>query len=277
MNFFSSSSSSSNSSSSNSEGGGGSVGAGHSREELCEVVDGWGVRQVSQEQFNASAERAKAMANVPDVQRLELYGLFKQANVGDVDTKRPWGFDMVNAAKWDAWKKYEGMDREYAMLCYVYYVDFVLTDAGKNNSYLGTSVSILVPPAQEDWEESEEIFSLVNDNDLSAVQAYLKKYPLSANIRSSSNNLTPLHYASDRGFVKIIEALLPYVADINAQDEDGNTPVMTAAISSYKEAVSLLIDNNADISIKNTDGENCISSSMIDKDIQEYIKNYKKK
>ncbi len=102
MSLFSSSSGSSG-------GGGGNGGSGsglsHTKEELIEVVDGWGVRKVSQEQFNASAERVKAMEGLPNEQKLELYGLFKQSVVGDINSKRPWAIDMVNAAKWDAWKK----------------------------------------------------------------------------------------------------------------------------------------------------------------------------
>jgi diazepam-binding inhibitor (GABA receptor modulator, acyl-CoA-binding protein) len=50
---------------------------------------------------------------------LELYALFKQANVGDVNTARPGMMDFKGKAKWDAWKKVEGMSKEDAMDKYV--------------------------------------------------------------------------------------------------------------------------------------------------------------
>lgn len=33
-------------------------------------------------------------------QKLQLYGLYKQATVGDVNTSRPWSTDFVGTAKW---------------------------------------------------------------------------------------------------------------------------------------------------------------------------------
>ncbi|KAI8393276.1 acyl CoA binding protein-domain-containing protein [Radiomyces spectabilis] len=42
-------------------------------------------------------------------QKLELYAYYKQVSHGDVDTQRPGIFDVVGRAKWDAWKKLEGM------------------------------------------------------------------------------------------------------------------------------------------------------------------------
>ena len=50
---------------------------------------------------------------------LELYALFKQANVGDVNTARPGMMDFKGKAKWDAWKKREGTSKEDAMTAYV--------------------------------------------------------------------------------------------------------------------------------------------------------------
>jgi diazepam-binding inhibitor (GABA receptor modulating acyl-CoA-binding protein) len=53
---------------------------------------------------------------------LELYGLFKVANVGECNTERPGGlFNAKEKAKWDAWKKAsdEGTDQEAAKAKYV--------------------------------------------------------------------------------------------------------------------------------------------------------------
>lgn len=39
---------------------------------------------------------------------LEIYSLFKQATVGDINTDRPGIFDQKGRAKWDAWEKKKG-------------------------------------------------------------------------------------------------------------------------------------------------------------------------
>jgi diazepam-binding inhibitor (GABA receptor modulating acyl-CoA-binding protein) len=51
--------------------------------------------------------------------KLILYGLYKQATVGDVNTSRPGFFDAVGKAKWDAWKAKEGLSSENAKQAYI--------------------------------------------------------------------------------------------------------------------------------------------------------------
>jgi acyl-CoA-binding protein len=50
---------------------------------------------------------------------LQLYALYKQATVGDVNTSRPSQFDFVGRAKWDAWEKLKGTSTQSAMQSYV--------------------------------------------------------------------------------------------------------------------------------------------------------------
>ncbi|PWY99390.1 acyl-CoA-binding protein [Testicularia cyperi] len=51
--------------------------------------------------------------------QLKFYSYYKQATVGDVNTSRPGMLDFVGKAKWDAWKKVEGMSKEAAQQAYV--------------------------------------------------------------------------------------------------------------------------------------------------------------
>ena len=65
-----------------------------------------------------------ALPAAPDTAALlELYSLFKQATVGDVNTARPGMFDMKGRAKWDAWEKQKGKSREQAMQAYIALVE----------------------------------------------------------------------------------------------------------------------------------------------------------
>jgi diazepam-binding inhibitor (GABA receptor modulator, acyl-CoA-binding protein) len=50
---------------------------------------------------------------------LELYGLYKQATVGDCNTSKPGILDFVGKAKWDAWNQFKGMKNFKAMELYI--------------------------------------------------------------------------------------------------------------------------------------------------------------
>lgn len=70
--------------------------------------------------FDEASVRVKSLTNKPsDTIMLELYGLFKQATVGNVDTDRPSFWDLVGKAKWDSWKSYEGLSADDAKSKYV--------------------------------------------------------------------------------------------------------------------------------------------------------------
>ena len=85
----------------------------------------------SQEEFDAAVERVQRLSKRPsDGELLELYGLFKQATVGDVQGKRPGVMSFRDRAKWDAWKACEGTSAEDARAAYVALVERLETKAG---------------------------------------------------------------------------------------------------------------------------------------------------
>ena len=72
-----------------------------------------------EEEFNKAAEDIKKY-NPPNAQKLELYGLYKQAKFGNCNTSRPgWLDTSVNRCKWDKWNSFKGMKKEEAMRKYV--------------------------------------------------------------------------------------------------------------------------------------------------------------
>ncbi|XP_074283205.1 acyl-CoA-binding domain-containing protein 6 [Silene latifolia] len=72
-----------------------------------------------QEEFNQHAEKVNKLTQATNEDLLILYGLFKQANFGDVNTARPGIFDPKGRAKWDSWKSYEGKSKDDAMTEYI--------------------------------------------------------------------------------------------------------------------------------------------------------------
>lgn len=59
-----------------------------------------------------------------DRTKLKLYGLYKQATVGDCNTSRPGMFaSMKDKYKWDAWKERKGMSKDDAKREYISLVE----------------------------------------------------------------------------------------------------------------------------------------------------------
>lgn len=72
------------------------------------------------DQFDAAVAASKQLPERPDnMTLLKMYALFKQASTGDVEGERPGFTDMVNRAKYDAWKGLEGTSQEEAMQQYI--------------------------------------------------------------------------------------------------------------------------------------------------------------
>ncbi|OXU17937.1 hypothetical protein TSAR_016557 [Trichomalopsis sarcophagae] len=80
-----------------------------------------------EQRFEDAAELVKTLTKRPtDLELLELYALFKQATVGDVNTGRPGMFDLKGKAKWDMWNNKKGTSKEEAMEAYIKLVDKLL-------------------------------------------------------------------------------------------------------------------------------------------------------
>jgi diazepam-binding inhibitor (GABA receptor modulator, acyl-CoA-binding protein) len=70
--------------------------------------------------FEAAVAGSKNLTERPDnATLLKLYGLYKQATVGDNTEQKPGFGDMVGRAKWDAWNSLKGTSADDAMQQYI--------------------------------------------------------------------------------------------------------------------------------------------------------------
>ena len=70
--------------------------------------------------FEKAAEEVMALVERPDDKTLlRLYGLYKQATLGNIKGKRPGFTDVKGRAKYDAWSRLRGKSQEWAMEEYV--------------------------------------------------------------------------------------------------------------------------------------------------------------
>lgn len=78
----------------------------------------------------AFEEKAEAVKNLPskpsDTELLELYGLFKQATVGDNTTQKPGVFDFKGKYKWESWENQKGKSQEAAEAEYIALVESLI-------------------------------------------------------------------------------------------------------------------------------------------------------
>lgn len=76
------------------------------------------------ERFAAAQSKLDTLTEDPGNEvKLKMYGLFKQANVGPCNTKKPSSFNMVAKFKYDAWNSLGTMSKEDAMEAYIAMVE----------------------------------------------------------------------------------------------------------------------------------------------------------
>ncbi|VDK48604.1 unnamed protein product [Anisakis simplex] len=81
--------------------------------------------------FEEAAEKVKKLKKRPtDDEMLEVYSLYKQATVGDINTTEPGITDVKGRAKWNAWKGRKGMSKDKAKEEYVKLVDKLVAKYG---------------------------------------------------------------------------------------------------------------------------------------------------
>ncbi|KAL0223820.1 hypothetical protein P9112_003210 [Eukaryota sp. TZLM1-RC] len=79
------------------------------------------------ETFNQKAKDVQSLPSCSNENKLTLYGLYKQATIGDNNEKAPMKLNVVNYKKWDAWNQNKGMSKDEAMNQYISLVDSLLS------------------------------------------------------------------------------------------------------------------------------------------------------
>ncbi|XP_070946159.1 acyl-CoA-binding domain-containing protein 7-like [Macaca nemestrina] len=70
--------------------------------------------------FDRATEDVRKLKARPDDGELkELYGLYKQAIIGDINIECPGMLDLKGKAKWEAWNLKKGLSTEDAMSAYI--------------------------------------------------------------------------------------------------------------------------------------------------------------
>ena len=213
-----------------------------------------------EEQFtNASDFLARNHSN-PELKPvlLQFYGLYKQATVGDCDSKRPGLFQLTAKAKWDAWNQLKGIASKEAMEKYISLLSSTIPkwqEVSKKDAWV--SVSAHMVPVENLVPDDEKLISdFIKEGDLPSFKRHLKEAANEQLNELDQSGLGLIHWAADRNQVEILrELLLNPVVQVNLQDSDGQTALHYASSCGNKECLEVLLTNGADPNIVNTDGE----------------------
>lgn len=74
--------------------------------------------------FQKAAEEVMKLKSDPTKEEmLKVYGLFKQATIGDCNTDCPSIWDVKGRAKWTEWNMNKGLSREMAQNAYIFLIE----------------------------------------------------------------------------------------------------------------------------------------------------------
>jgi len=114
---------------------------------------------------------------------------------------------------------------------------------------------------------AKEIIKAAKSGIESRVRELLQQDPSLIHARDADGS-TPLHCATWKGHLKVVETLLNHGADINARNNNehwGTTPLHAAAHGNQRAIAELLIARGADIHAKNLNGRTPLDETQFHK------------
>lgn len=220
-----------------------------------------------QENFTLVSNSITQLSNISDGNKLRLYAQYKQATVGNCNTKRPGFFDQIGRAKWDNWNKLVTIDKHVAMQNYIDIsseIDSVLVE-----NVIKTKTSIvkkvdnakpLVPVVstlggQQKLDDEKNKYTTLNEicqlGDIEKVKQTITNFNKDT---KDEIGMSPIHWACDRGHLEVVIELLAQNANIDEINFDGQTALHFASTCGHLEITKLLLERGANIHIKDQDG-----------------------
>jgi len=75
-------------------------------------------------EFLIAVKTVKQLCQTPTTDELKvLYGLYKQATIGDINIEKPGFLNFKEVTKWESWNSYKGITQFNAEVKYIMYVN----------------------------------------------------------------------------------------------------------------------------------------------------------
>ena len=210
---------------------------------------------------SAFQEAAIAVRNIPNVDtasKLQLYGLYKQANHGPCNIPKPGMFSFTSREKWEAWNSCGHMSQADAMTNYIDIVNCLDTSNGAEKGWKAVSC---MAREQQMKDEDKTVFDWLKEGNRQRVSCELESDPQLVN-QADESGMFLIHWAADRGDVEMIKLLLDSGSPLNVVDDVGQTALHYASACGHQQCIDLLKRKNADESIRDNDGQ--LASELIE-------------
>jgi len=114
-------------------------------------------------------------------------------------------------------------------------------------------------------------YAIIKEN-LDMVKLLIEK-KADVNIAEEETGYSPLFLAASLEQIDTMKVLLAAGADVNLADYEDKTPLQFAASNGFGEVIKLLVDNKADVTLKNGDGETAedIAKKMKEEEILTFL------
>ena len=230
-----------------------------------------------EQQFQQAAKASRDLQNLQNGDKLLLYGLYKQATVGDCnEQEEPSRFDVVQHAKYEARLKFQGMPCDDAMNMYIQIVrefstctemEYETQELDMFNA-MGAKPSTLANEyEQEDSTTTIPLLKAARDGNVHALKEALQQMNgKTSTIVSTADESgqTALHFAADRGNCQVVELLLDAGANPNATDLEGIGVLQAAVIAGHNDVASILLKFGANPHQADMDGDTPYSCAQDD-------------
>jgi len=242
--------------------------------------------------FLETSQNVNSMTINDNGTKLLLYGLYKQARVGNAsNSKRPSRLDLVGCAKYQAWSKFHDMKKSLAMIHYIRAVSLISKQKTDNPQV----AAMYTPIDNNDIVYSDEDDDDESDNDEDDDNDYLDageekidvlnyatggmglrpstlNYTMTQANQTSANEKDPssLFELVSQHKIEELESELRrqsevegYSSQINEQDDAGQTPLHLAADQGDLECVNLLLRYGANPNATDEDGISILQTSLM--------------
>jgi len=236
--------------------------------------------------FNKAADYIQNNHQLIDPSNLlEFYGLYKQSTVGNCNTTKPGLFNIQGKAKWNSWNNLKNVDKNNAKLLYIKKLNILkplwyqngniindTVDKKEKNYWINVS-TMSIDNDEIRLEHEKTIFDYVKENQLEKLLNELDKIDKSSINKLDDNGMGLVHWASDRGYLNILQILLEKNADINLNDSEGQTPLHYASSCGHLKCVELLLNAKADTTIQDNNQQTCLDVAFND-EMSQFIQNF---